>query len=135
MLVDRRDVAGAQPAGVELLIARGIVEVTRRDPGPAYLDLAGGLPVPGDLAAVVVDEPQLGPRQRLALQSAFVPVALVVPALLGGLAERHDGARLGHPPTLVDFHAVALLEVLYQLAGHGRAAADGVRQRGEIYLV
>ena len=59
---DAGDVAGAQPAVVELL-GRGVAVVRRGDPRPAHLDLADRLAVPRQHVAVVVDDAQLDAGQ------------------------------------------------------------------------
>src|SRR5207244_10539867 len=75
------DVPRAQPACIELLVARLVLEVARGDPRSAHLDLSRRVPVPGHLAAVVAHQPQLHPRQRTALAGPLVPIAIVVRAL------------------------------------------------------
>ena len=55
---DGADVAGAEPAVVELLGGLDLV-VGAGDPRAPYLDLADRFAVPGQLAAVVVGDAQL----------------------------------------------------------------------------
>src|SRR4029077_1381027 len=103
--VDRGDVARAQPPGVELLLTRVVVEVPRRNPRSANLDLARRLAVPGDLCIPVANQAQLHPRQRSALLGAVIPVRVVVLALFGA-REGRDRTRLGHAPGLEDVNVL-----------------------------
>ena len=90
--VDAGDVAGAQPAVVELVGAGRVVVVVGGDPGAAHLDLAGRLAVPGDLGAVVVDQPHLDQRHDPPGRGPVVPTRASLPtSSSGGFATEPTG--------------------------------------------
>ena len=69
LLVDTANVAGAQPAGVELgLVASPVIGAG--DPRAANFHLADGFAVVGQHLAVVVDDPGFHAAQRLSLRCA-----------------------------------------------------------------
>ena len=127
-LVDRRDVAGAQPAVVELL-RRVDAEVARRHPRSADLELAVGLAVARQHLAVLADDARLDERQDPPGGVAVAPAAVAVAVAPRRPRERRQRPGLGHPPRLDDAHAVALLERLHQRQRDGGAAADDGPQR------
>ena len=128
--VDRRDVAGAQPAVLEAL--RRLAEVVGgRHPRAPHVQLAAALAVPRELAAVVVDDPPPQPGEQRALRLG-APVAL---GRVGGrervAGERRHRRDLGHPPALEHRHAQVLprpdqLQRGRRAAQHERAQARDV---------
>ena len=106
--VDGADVAGAQPAVVELL-GRRVAVVAGGDPRAAHLDLAYGLAVPRQLGAVVVDDAQLDAGQRCGpVLRAPVDSSSGGAPLRRHARRRPSGRGLGHAPALEDGHAVAV---------------------------
>ena len=132
---DAGDVAGAQPAVVELL-GRGVAVVGAGDPRAPALDLAHRLAVPRQHGAVVVDDAQLHAGERPAGERP--PVHLLRGAELDAARRqrhRRHRAGLGHAPGLQHADAEPLLERLHQRARHGRATAHDPLQRREVDLV
>src|SRR3954471_16605548 len=135
-LVDRADVARAQPAVVELLGRTRILVVITRDPRAPRLELARRLPVPVALAAVVGDQPGLHERQQSASRRSISP-HLVAALLHAGRwpRDRTDRRGLGHPPALDHVDAVALLQPLHEALRDGRPATHHHAQARRVDLV
>src|SRR6185312_13766137 len=107
---DGGDVAGAQPAVVELLRS-GIAVVRARDPRATRFDLADRLAVPREDGVVVADDPQLDAGQRAT--GLLPPVHLRRGAGLGAPRWEGDGghrAGLREAPRLQHADAEAVLE-------------------------
>ncbi len=128
--VDPADVAGTQPAVVELL--RVVVAVVAPgDPGPADLELADRLPVRGQFDAVVVDDAKIHARDRPALGDPEAHHLLLVEAGRRP-GDRRQRRGLCHPPGMQDPDAELLVEGLHQRARHRRSAAQHQTQRGQV---
>src|SRR6185312_1625496 len=128
LLVDRRDVAGAEPA----LVVEGrrarrlIVEIAADDPRAAHQQLAARLAVTRLHLAVGRHHLHVDAVERDAL--ARLAGELLGSGAVEELALEHrkraDRAHLGHAPALDAAHAVFLLEGLDHRRRRGRAA-DG----------
>ena len=135
---ERPDVAGAQPAVVELdqvlgLVLRAAHVVGAGDPRAAHLELADALAVPRHLAAVRADQPGLDQRGQPALGVAVGPLVVA-----GRLDRRHrdraERRHLGHAPGVPHGDVVPLLQGALQARGRGRAADDDVPDRRGVDL-
>ena len=125
---DGADVAGAQPAVVELLGGR-VPPVRGGDPRTSHLDLADVAAVPGQLPAIVVDDAQLHAGDGAPGLGAPVELLGAPRSHVGrGVADRADRGHLGHAPPLDEAEAVALLEPLHERARQGGAAAHDEAQ-------
>ena len=127
-LVDRRDVAGAQPAVARERGGRGalVAEVAEHDLRPAHPDLARRA-ARGVLARLRIDEPRLGAREQRADRAVDVLVVLV--RVVG------DRARLGEAVALLHAAADAPLRGPLQLGVQRRRAARDEAQAREVVVV
>ena len=126
-----------QPSSVQRSACSGRLVVAGGHPGPAHLELAHRLGVPGDLLAVVADRAQLDERDRQALHRDDVELRLLVGGaeladVVGGGRERRG---LGHPPAVHDGLAVPLPEAGDHRPRRGRAADEHVLQLLEVPAV
>ena len=102
--VDRRDVAGMEPA-VRLDRSRGrlrVLVIGADDPRPAHQQFADRPAVMRQLAAGIVDDLHLDAEQRAALLGADRELRLRIERGVLGLQHRRraDRAHLGHAPAL-----------------------------------
>src|SRR5687767_1128799 len=81
--IDGAHVAGRKPAVLQWIAALAL-EVTLDHPGPAHLQIAEGFPVPGQLAAVLVDDAQVDAEDRAPLLVLQRVTLLLAELLLRG---------------------------------------------------
>jgi hypothetical protein len=111
VVVEGGHVAGVVPAVHEGLGRALVVQVLRGDGGAAQLELAHGLAVGRDLAAVAVHHPLLQPGHEQALLGLVAVAGLDRQVVHGRLEPREVGhrGRLGHAVGVDELDPVALL--------------------------
>ncbi len=121
--VDRRDVAGREPAVRER--RRVAAKVVVDHPRPAHLQFAERDAVPRQLAAIVADDAHVDAADHapLLLEQPALRVERPLRLRPVELRERTERRQFGHPPRMNHAHAVFVLERA-QHRGRARGAAD-----------